>query len=163
MPENAMSAGLKGMHTLSIDFVHQNAESTLAFAGKISNAKTIQEILALQAQYVQDRMQGFDAQTQQLFSLIREALEQSKSGAMHAALSATSSNPTIVAATSLSLRGRANRRRRHSEALLSAGSKNGRGTIYPGASALEAKSAQVRTALRWVDTDAPKVDRKSSW
>ena len=96
VPENAMSAGLKGMQNRAMDIAMENAKSTLAFAGKISNAKTIQEILALQAQYVQDQMQGFDAQTQQLFSLIREALEQSKSGATDAALSATSSNPTIA-------------------------------------------------------------------
>ena len=96
MPENAMSAGFKDVQNGAMDIVMENAESTLGLAGKISNAKTFQDILTLQTRYVQDRMQAFVTQTQQLFKLIAEALQKSKSGSEDASLSATSSNPMIA-------------------------------------------------------------------
>ena len=96
MPENAMTAGFKDVQNRAMDIVMENAESTLGLAGKISNAKTFQEILTLQTRYVQDRMQAFVTQTQQLFNLIAEALQKSKSGTTDASLSATSSNPMIA-------------------------------------------------------------------
>ena len=68
----------------------ENAELTLAFAGKISNAKTFQDILALQTRYAQDRMQAFVTQTQKLVKLIEEARQKSKSSATDAGLSAPS-------------------------------------------------------------------------
>ena len=96
MPENAMSAGFTDVQNRAMDIVMENAESTLGLAGKISNAKTFQEILTLQTRFVQDRMQAFVTQTQQLFSLISEALQKSKSGTTDVGMSATSSNPTIA-------------------------------------------------------------------
>ena len=93
MPENAMSTGFKDLQNRAMDIAMENAESTLAFAGKISNAKTFQDILALQTRYAQDRMQAFVTQTQKLVSLIEEALQKSKSGATGADMSATSSDP----------------------------------------------------------------------
>lgn len=95
MPENAMSAGFKDVQNRAMDIVMENAESTLGLAGKISNAKTFQDILTLQTRYVQDRMQAFVTQTQQLFNLIAEALQKSRSGATDAGVSATPSNPMI--------------------------------------------------------------------
>ena len=96
MPEDAMSGRFKDVQDHAMDIAMENAESTLAFAGRISNAKTFQQILNLETQYVQDRMQAFVAQTQHLFSLIREAVQKSKSGAKDAGMSATSSDPTIA-------------------------------------------------------------------
>ena len=78
MPENVMTAGFKDVQDRAREIATENADSTLAFAGKISNAKTFQEILTLQTQYVQDRMQAFVAQTQQLFSLIGKRCRNGK-------------------------------------------------------------------------------------
>ena len=80
MPENAMTAGFKDVQDRAREIATENADSTLAFAGKISNAKTFQEVLTLQTQFVQDRMQVFVTQTQQLFNLIGEALKGSARG-----------------------------------------------------------------------------------
>ena len=96
MPENAMTAGFKDVQDRAREIATENADSTLAFAGKISNAKTFQEILTLQTQYVQDRMQAFAAQTQQLFSLIGETLQKWKSSATDAGVRSTQSNPAIA-------------------------------------------------------------------
>ncbi len=97
MPENAMSAGFKDLQNRAMDIAMENAESTLAFAGKISNAKTFQEILALQTRYAQDRMQAFVTQTQKLVSLIEEDLQKSKGDATGAGQSATSDLGSNVA------------------------------------------------------------------
>jgi hypothetical protein len=96
LPENAMTAGFKDVQDRAREIATENAESTLAFAGKISNAKTFQEVLTLQTQYVQDRMQVFLTQTQQLFSLFGEALQKWKSSATDAGMSSTPSNPAIA-------------------------------------------------------------------
>ena len=96
MPENAMTAGFKDVQDRAREIATENAESTVAFAGKISNAKTFQEVLTLQTQFVQDRMQVFVTQTQQLFNLIGEALQKWKSSATDAGMSSTPSNPIIA-------------------------------------------------------------------
>ena len=96
MPENAMTAGFKEVQDRAREIATENADSTLAFAGKISNAKTFQEVLTLQTQFVQDRMQVFVTQTQQLFNLIGEALQKWKSSATDAGMSSTLSNPVIT-------------------------------------------------------------------
>jgi hypothetical protein len=91
-----MTASFKEVQDRAREIATENADSTLAFAGKINNAKTFQEILTLQTQYVQDRMQAFIAQTQQLFSLIGETLQKWKSSATDAGVSSTPSNPAIA-------------------------------------------------------------------
>jgi hypothetical protein len=96
MPENAMTAGFKDVQDRAREIATENADSTLAFAGKISNAKTFQEVLTLQTQFVQDRMQVFVTQTQQLFNLIGEALQKWKSSATDAGMSSMPSNPVIA-------------------------------------------------------------------
>ena len=73
-----MSGGFKDLQNRAMDIAMENAESTLAFAAKISNAKTSQDILALQTRYAQDRMQAFVTQTQKLVSLIEETGEIEK-------------------------------------------------------------------------------------
>jgi len=96
IPENAMTAGFKDVQDRAREIATENADATLAFAGKISNAKSFQEVLTLQTQFVQDRMQVFVTQTQRLFSLIGEALQKWKSSATDAGMSGTPSNPTIA-------------------------------------------------------------------
>ena len=44
MPENVMTAGFKDVQDRAREIATENADATLAFAGKIGNAKTIQEI-----------------------------------------------------------------------------------------------------------------------
>ena len=69
----------------------RNAESAFTFAGKICNAQTFQEIVTLQMQFAQDRMQAFVTQTQQLFS--EEAIQKSERGTMGAWTGAMPSKP----------------------------------------------------------------------
>ena len=51
-----------------------------AFAGKISNALTPQDIVTLQTQFAQDQMQAFAAQTQELQRLMGETLQKLQRG-----------------------------------------------------------------------------------
>ena len=44
MPENAMTTGFKDVQDRAREIATENAESAFAFAGKISNAKTFQEV-----------------------------------------------------------------------------------------------------------------------
>jgi hypothetical protein len=77
MPANPMVAGFKDVQGRAMDLAKENAESAFAFAGKINSAKSYQEILTLQTQFAQERMQAFAAQTQQLYGLIGQALQKS--------------------------------------------------------------------------------------
>ncbi len=81
IPANPMTAGFKDVQGRVLDFAMDNAESAFAFAGKICNAPTPEEILTLQTQFAQERMQAFVTQTQQLFSAMGEALPQSERAA----------------------------------------------------------------------------------
>jgi hypothetical protein len=76
MPENPMTAGFKDVQGRAMDIALENAESAFTFAGKICNAPTPQDIGTLQTQFAQERMQAFVTQTQQLFSLMGEALQK---------------------------------------------------------------------------------------
>ena len=64
IPPSPATAGLKVFQDHAMELAKLNAESAFTFAGKIANAKTPQEVLALQAQFAQDRMQTFVKQTQ---------------------------------------------------------------------------------------------------
>ena len=66
------------------------------FAGKISNALTPQDIVTLQTQFTQDRMQAFVTQMQQLFSVIEEAIQKSERGAMGTSMGAMPSIPMVA-------------------------------------------------------------------
>jgi len=80
MPSNPMTAGFKDAQGRAMQIAKENAESVFTFAGKISNARTPQDIVTLQTQFAQDRMQAFVTQTQQLFS--GEAIQKSEHSAM---------------------------------------------------------------------------------
>jgi len=90
MPSNPMTAGFKDIQDRVAAMAKQNAESAFTFAGKICNAQTFQEIVTLQTQFAQDRMQAFVTQTQQLFS--EEAIQKSEYGAMGTPMGAIPSN-----------------------------------------------------------------------
>jgi hypothetical protein len=73
MPSNSMAAVVKDVQDRAAEIAMENAESAFTFAGKMSNVRTPQDIVTLQTQLVQDRMQAFATQTQQLFSVIRRS------------------------------------------------------------------------------------------
>ena len=80
MPSNSMADVVKDVEGRAMQIAKENAESVFTFAGKISNALTPQDIVTLQTQFAQDRMQALVTQTQQLFS--EEAIQKSERGAM---------------------------------------------------------------------------------
>ena len=80
MPASPMAAGFKDVQDRLMAFAKENGESAFTFAGKVSSAGTFQELLTLQTQFAQDRMQTFVAQTQELYKLIGEALQRSARG-----------------------------------------------------------------------------------
>ena len=88
-----MAAGFKDMQGCAMQIAKENAESVFTFAGKISNAQTFQDIVTLQTQFAQDRMQAFATQTQELFGVIEETIHKLEPGALGAEMSAMPSNP----------------------------------------------------------------------
>ena len=71
-----MATGFKDVRERAMDFAKGNADSVFTFAGKVCNAKTPEEILTLQTQFAQDRMQTFVTHTQELCNLIVETLQK---------------------------------------------------------------------------------------
>ena len=65
-----MAAGFKDVQGRAMQIAKENAEAAFTFAGELSNVRTPQEILTLQTQFAQDRMQAFATQTLELQSLI---------------------------------------------------------------------------------------------
>ena len=90
LPSNPMTAGFKDVQGHALEIAKDNAKSAFTYAGKISSAQTLQEILELQTQFAQDRMQAFVTQTQQLYSFIVDAFQKSERGA---GTGATPTNP----------------------------------------------------------------------
>ena len=78
VPANPMAAGFQHMQDRAMKIAMENAEAAFTFGGKISSAQTPQDILLLQAQFAQDRMQAFATQTQELYKLIGEAFLMSR-------------------------------------------------------------------------------------
>jgi hypothetical protein len=75
-----MPAGLKDVQARAMDIAMEISDSAFTFAGKISNAQTFQDIVTLQAQFAQDRMQAFTTQTQELYKLIGETVQKLQGG-----------------------------------------------------------------------------------
>ena len=92
LPASPMAAAFKDAKDRAMDIAMENAESAFTFAGKISSAQTFQDIATLQTQFVQDRMQAFATQKQQLFSVIEETIQKWERGAMGAGTGAMPSN-----------------------------------------------------------------------
>jgi hypothetical protein len=80
MPSNLMTVDFKDVQDRALHIARENAESVFAFAGKISNALTPQDIVTLQTQFAQDQMQAFAAQTQELQRLMGETLQKLQRG-----------------------------------------------------------------------------------
>jgi hypothetical protein len=99
MPANPMTAGLKDVQGRAMEFAKENAEATFTLASKISSTQNLQEILTLQMQFAQDRMQAFVTQMQQRFSLIEKASQKSGSGATGAGMGAMPSSPIVTGLT----------------------------------------------------------------
>ena len=77
LPSNPMAAVFKDAQDRALEIAMENADSAFAFAGQICNAQTLQDIVTLQTQFAQDRMQAFVTQMQELQKLIGEALQRS--------------------------------------------------------------------------------------
>jgi len=92
LPSNPMAAAFKDVQGRAMKIAMENAESVFTFADKIGNVRTPQDIVTLETQFVQDRMQAFVTQTQQLFSVSEEAIKKSERGALDAGMGAMSSN-----------------------------------------------------------------------
>ena len=75
-----MAAGFKDVQARAMDIAMEFSDSAFTFAGKISNAQTFQDIVTLQTQFAQDRMQAFTTQTQELYKLIGEAIQKLQRG-----------------------------------------------------------------------------------
>ncbi len=69
----SLAAGFKDIRDRTMDFAEENAEAACAFAGKVCNAKTLQEIFVLEARFVQDRLQTFVKNMQELQGLAGES------------------------------------------------------------------------------------------
>ena len=80
LPESPMTAGFKDVQSRLMEFAKENAEASFTLAGQISNAPTLPDVLTLQAQFAQERLQTFVAQTQQLFGVFGETFRQSGRG-----------------------------------------------------------------------------------
>jgi hypothetical protein len=80
VPANPMLTGFQDIQNCAMDFAKENAESVFALAGKISNAKSPQEVLALQTQFTQDLMRVLMNQTRDLYTLTGEAIQKPRRG-----------------------------------------------------------------------------------
>ena len=76
LPANPMAAVFKDAQGRAMEIAMENSESVFTFAGKISNAQTFQDVVALQSQFAQDRMKACTTQTQELYKLIGEAVQK---------------------------------------------------------------------------------------
>jgi len=75
-----MTAGFKDAQDRALEIAMENADSAFTFGGQICNAQTLQDIVALQTQFAQDRMQAFVTQTQELYKLIGETAQKLQRG-----------------------------------------------------------------------------------
>ena len=80
LPTNPKAAGFKDVQDRALHLARENAESVFAFAGKISNALTPQDIVTLQTQFAQDQMKAFTTQTRELYKLMGETLQKLQRG-----------------------------------------------------------------------------------
>ena len=140
----------------------ENAESVFTFAGKISNALTPQDIVTLQTQFAQDRMQAFVTQTQQLFSVIEEAIQKSERGAMGASMGAMPSIPMVAGFKDVQDRAVA-MAKKNAESGFRAGRKDRQGTEFPGDfDTSDPFCSRADAGLRHADAGASKADRGNS-
>ena len=162
LPSNPMAAVFKDVQDRATQIARENAESVFTFAGKISNVRTPQDIVTLQTQFAHDQMQAYVTQTQQLFSVIEEALQQLERGAMGASMGALPSNP--MPAGFKDVQGRAMQiAMENAEVSFRAGRKDRQGTKFPGGfDTSNSFCSRPDAGLRHADAGASKADRGSS-
>ena len=96
IPANPMAEGFMYVQDRATEIAMENADAASEFVSQISDARTFEDIVMLETRFVQNRMQAFVAQTQQLYGLIGEALQASALGAAGAGTGAMPSNPLIT-------------------------------------------------------------------
>jgi hypothetical protein len=96
IPANPMAEGFMHVQDRATEIAMENADAASEFVSQISDARTFEDIVMLETRFVQNRMQAFVAQTQQLYGLIGEALQASAHGAAGAGTGAMPSNPLIT-------------------------------------------------------------------
>jgi hypothetical protein len=72
-----MVTGFKEVQGRVVAMAKENAEPASALIEKIAKAQDTQEVLTLQTKFVQEQMQSFVAQTQELYGLIADTLAKS--------------------------------------------------------------------------------------
>ena len=164
LPSNPLAAVVKDVQDRAMHIARENAKSVFTFAGKISNALTPQDIVTLETQFAQDRMQAFVTQTQQLFSVIEEAIQKSERGAMDAGMGAMPSIPMVASFKEVQDRAveiaKKNARVRVSSC---ARRKDRQGTEFPGDCDTSGPfCSREDGGLRYTDAGASKADRGSS-
>jgi hypothetical protein len=93
IPANPLAEGFNHVQDRATEIAMENADAASEFVSQISDARTLQDIVMLETQFVQNRMHAFVIQTQQLYGLIGKALQASARGA---GTSAMPSNPLIT-------------------------------------------------------------------
>ena len=171
MPSNAIADSFKDMQGRAMQIAMENAESAFTFAGKISNAHTVQEVVTLQTQFAQERMQAFVTQTQQLYSAIAEAFQKSERGTMGVSMGAMPSNPipsNLIPSNLMTgfkdVRDRAvAMAKTNAEFSISLGRKDRQGTEFPGRFRTSVPlCSRADAGLRRADARASEADRGNS-
>jgi hypothetical protein len=62
----AMTSGLKEIQDLAIRFAKENAEASFSLGNELANAKDLQELASIQSRYVQDQIQAYGRQAEEL-------------------------------------------------------------------------------------------------
>ncbi len=79
-PSNLLVTAFKDVQDRAVAMAKTNADSAFALIEKIAKAQNIQELLTHQTQFVQEQMQAFATQTQEIQKLIGDALQRSGRG-----------------------------------------------------------------------------------
>ena len=74
IPNNEATAAFKPLQEKAIGFANDNAEAGLALAKELANAKDMQEIMRIQANYAQTQIQTFTQQAQELARLMMPSM-----------------------------------------------------------------------------------------
>ncbi|MFZ1107092.1 MAG: phasin family protein [Rhodomicrobium sp.] len=80
IPQSPLTAGFKEVQNRAMELATENAEAIFAYAGKISSAKTVQELLALQTQFTQERVMAYVNHTREFYSLLDGLLRNIQHG-----------------------------------------------------------------------------------
>ncbi len=71
IPAGPMAEGLNGVQERAITFAQQNIEAGLSLASELSQAADLTEVLQIQGKHVQQQLQTYASQAQELMSAAR--------------------------------------------------------------------------------------------